>query len=52
MAGGYFLVCSLLEKCRIFLKNSSFSGRIWSDWGNTTRADMAGLGSIGLKMKS
>ena len=23
-------------------------GRIWPDWGNTTRADMAGLGSIGL----
>ena len=23
--------------------------RIWPDWGNTTRADMAGLGSIGLK---
>ena len=25
-----------------------FSGRIWPDWGNTARADMAGLGSIGL----
>ena len=23
-------------------------GRIWPDWGNTARADMAGLGSIGL----
>ena len=23
-------------------------GRIWPDWGNTTWADMAGLGSIGL----
>ena len=23
-------------------------GWIWPDWGNTTRADMAGLGSIGL----
>ena len=24
------------------------AGRIWPDWGNTARADMAGLGSIGL----
>ena len=24
-----------------------FSGRIWSDWGYTTWANMAGLGSIG-----
>ena len=31
-----------------FLKNGRFSGRIWPDWGNTARADMAGLGSIGL----
>ena len=30
-----------------FWKNSRFSGRTWSDWGNTARADMAGLGSIG-----
>ena len=52
MAGGYFLVCSLLEKCGNFWKNGSFSGRIWPDWGNTTRADMAGLGSIGLKSSS
>ena len=50
MAGGYFLVCSLLEKCEIFWKNGRFSGRIWPDWGNTTRADMAGLGSIGLRI--
>ena len=48
MAGGYFLVCCLLEKCGNFWKNGRFSGRIWPDWGNTTRADMAGLGSIGL----
>ena len=48
MAGGYLLVCSLLEKCGNFLKNGRFSGRIWPDWGNTTWADMAGLGSIGL----
>ena len=44
MAGGYFLVRSLLEKCRIFLKNGRFydgygrigeipHGRIWPDWG-------------------
>ena len=25
-----------------------FSGRIWPDWGNTTWADMAGLGSVGI----
>ena len=30
-------------------KTAVFSGRIWPDWGNTTRADMDGLGSIGLK---
>ena len=29
-------------------KNGRFSRRIWPDWGNTARADMAGLGSIGL----
>ena len=48
MASGYLLVCSLLEKCGNFWKNGRFSGRIWPDWGNTTWADMAGLGSIGL----
>ena len=26
-----------------------FSGRIWPDWGYTAWADMAGLGSIGLR---
>ena len=31
-----------------FGKNGRFSERIWPDWGNTARADMAGLGSIGL----
>ena len=46
MRGSYFLYCSFLEKCRIFWKNVRFSGRIWPDWGNTTWADMAGLGSI------
>ena len=30
-----------MEKC-------CFSGRICPDWGNTARADMAGLGSVGL----
>ena len=38
LCGKYFLECSILEKC----------GKIWLDWGNTARADMAGLGSIGL----
>ena len=44
MAGGYFLVCSLLEKCEFFGKMAVFlggygrigeipHGRIWPDWG-------------------
>ena len=49
MSGSYFLNGSILEKYGFFLKNGCFSGRIWPDRGNTTRADMAGLGSIGLK---
>ena len=49
MSGSYFINGSILEKCGNFRKNSRFSGRIWLDWGNTTRADMAGLGSIGLR---
>ena len=40
-----------MEKCGRFRKNGCFSGRIWPDWGNTTRADMAGLGSIGFNTK-
>ena len=40
---------SILEKCGNFLKTSHFSGWIWPDWGNTAWADMARLGSIGLK---
>ena len=48
MGGLYFLLSSNLEKCGKFWKNGRFSGRIWPDWGNTTRADLAGLGSIGL----
>ena len=48
MSGSYFMYGSILEKCGKFWKNGGFSGRIWPDWGNTTRADMAGLGSIGL----
>ena len=35
-------------KCGNFWKNGCFSGRIWPDWGSTARADLAGLGSIGL----
>ena len=49
ISGSYFLKGSILEKCGKFWKNGRFSGRIWPDWGNTTRADMAGLGSIGLR---
>ena len=45
----YSLVGSIFEKFGKFWKNGRFSGRIWPDWGNTARADMAGLGSIGLK---
>ena len=42
--GGFYFV-----KMWIFLiKTAVFSGRIWPDWGNTTWADLAGLGSIGL----
>ena len=36
----------------IFGKMAVFSGRIWPDWGNTTPADMAGLGSKGLSTQS
>ena len=50
MGGLYFLLSSNLEKCGKFGKNGRFSGRIWPDWGNTTRADLAGLGSIGLTL--
>ena len=48
MSGSYFLYGSNMEKCGTFWKNGGFSGRIWPDWGYTTWADMAGLGSIGL----
>ena len=50
MGGSYFLFGSNLEKCGKMWKNGRFSGRIWPDWGNTAWADMAGLGSIGLKV--
>ena len=48
MSGSYLLYGSILEKCGNFGKKSRFSGRIWPDWGNTARADMTGLGSIGI----
>ena len=48
MCGKYFLEGSILEKCGKIWKNGRFSGRLWPDWGNTTWAAMAGLGSIGL----
>ena len=50
MSGSYSLYSSILEKCGNFWKNGHFSRRIWPDWGNTARADMAGLGSIGLSL--
>ena len=31
-----------------FFNNGLFSRWIWPNWGNTSWADMAGLGSIGL----
>ena len=37
-----------MEKCGKIWKNGCFSGRLRPDWGHTTRAAMAGLGSIGL----
>ena len=49
ISASYFLYGSILEKCGNLWKNGRFSGRIWPDWGNTARADMAGLGSIGLR---
>ena len=52
MSGSWFLEGSNLEKCGNFVKNGRFSGRIWPDWGNTAWADMAGLGSIGLRVRS
>ena len=48
MSSSYFLYGSFLEKYGFFWKNGRFSGRIWPDLGNTTWADMTGLGSIGL----
>ena len=48
ISSSYFLKGSILEKCGFYFKNGRFSGRIWPDWGNTARADMAGLGSKGL----
>ena len=50
MCGFYILIGSILEKCGKFWKNGRFSGRIWPDWGNAARADLAGLGPIGLNM--
>ena len=49
MSGSYLCYGSILEKCGIFWKNGRFSRRIWPDWGNTARADMAGLVSKGME---
>ena len=51
MSSSYFFEGSNLEKYGTFWKNGRFSGRIWPDWGNTTQADLAGLGSMGLIWK-
>ena len=50
MSGSYFFMGYNLEKCGKFRKNGRFSGQIRPDWGNTARADTAGLGSIGLNI--
>ena len=34
------------------MENGHFPGRLRPDWGNTTLAAMAGLGSIGLRYPS
>ena len=52
MGGYYYFVGSSLEKYEKLWKNNRFSGRMWPDWGNTAWADMAGLGSIGLRVSS
>ena len=41
-----FLNGSILEKCGKIWKNGRFSGLLRPDWGNTTLAATAGLGSI------
>ena len=46
LSGSYFLWGSILEKKWKILEKRPF---FRPDWGNITRADMAGLGSIGLK---
>ena len=48
MGGKYVSVGPNLENCGTFWENGRFSRRIWPYWGNTTWADMAGLGSIGI----
>ena len=51
ICGKFVLGGSILEKCGKIWENGRFSGRLRSDWGYTTRAATAGLGSIGLDMK-
>ena len=45
LCGGFFFFFLNVEK---IWKNGRFSGRLRPDWGHTTRAATAGLGSIGL----
>ena len=52
ISGSYFLKGCILEKCGNLWKNGRFSRPIWPDWENTARADMAGLGSIGIIFKN
>ena len=49
MSGSYLFYGSILEKCGIYWKNGCFPGGYGRNWGNTAWADMARLGSIGLR---
>ena len=41
------IVCLGFSFAKIW-KNCCFAGGLWPNWGNTTGAAMAGLGSIGI----
>ena len=46
--GKYIFGDSIFEKYGTIWKNCCFSRRLWLDWGNTTRAPKAALGSKGI----
>ena len=47
--GGYYVLVGFNLEIWKFGKNSHFLCQIWPDWGYATWADMAGLGSKGIK---